>query len=132
MSTCTKSSDIIPVPQKTRTTGFNEYRPLALTSVLMKSLEYMILPHLRAITDPLLDPLQFAYGDNKSAHNAVNGTRPSSASSSIWNPQEPMPGSCLFCFQYHQEKFSLLSMPDSTRKWITDFLSERRQHVKLD
>ena len=30
-----------------------------------------------------------------------------------------------------QEKLSQLSVPDSTCKWITDFLSDRKQHVKL-
>ncbi|XP_071355053.1 nuclear factor 7, brain-like, partial [Trachinotus anak] len=30
-----------------------------------------------------------------------------------------------------QDKLSQLSVPDSTCRWITDFLSDRRQHVKL-
>ncbi len=31
-----------------------------------------------------------------------------------------------------QDKLSQLSLPDSTCRWITDFLSDRRQHVKLE
>lgn len=67
----------------------------------MKSFECMVLPHLRTITDPLLDPLQLTSRANRSVDDAVNRTWPSSTSSSIWNPLEPMPGSCLFCFQHH-------------------------------
>ncbi len=61
-----------PSPQKTRTTGLNDYRPVALTSVVMKSFERLVLSHLKATIYPVLDPLQFAYRANKSVDNAVN------------------------------------------------------------
>lgn len=48
-------------------TGLN-YRPAALTYVVMKVFEHLVLTHLNAITDPLLDPLQFA----KRSVDAVN------------------------------------------------------------
>ncbi len=35
---CFKRSTIIPVPKKPKITGLNDYRPVALTSVVMKSL----------------------------------------------------------------------------------------------
>ena len=69
---CFKTSTIIPVPKKTRITGLNDYRPVALTSVVMKSFERLVLSHLKSITDPLLDPLQFAYRANRSVDDAVN------------------------------------------------------------
>ena len=69
---CFKSSTIIPVPKKPRITGLNDYRPVALTSVVMKSFERLVLSHLKSITDPLLDPLQFAYRANRSVDDAVN------------------------------------------------------------
>ncbi|MFM9587201.1 reverse transcriptase domain-containing protein, partial [Streptomyces caniscabiei] len=69
---CFKSSTIIPVPKKPRPTGLNDYRPVALTSVVMKSFEHLVLSHLKSITDPLLDPLQFAYRANRSVDDAVN------------------------------------------------------------
>ncbi|KAK3539529.1 hypothetical protein QTP70_009510 [Hemibagrus guttatus] len=58
---CFKTSAIVPVPKKTKITGLNDYRPVALTSVVMKSFERLVLSYLKDITDPLLDPLQFAY-----------------------------------------------------------------------
>src|SRR4029434_4548668 len=51
-----------------------------------------------------------------------------------------MPGSCFVDFSSAfntiipallQDKLSQLSVPDSTCRWITDFLSDRRQHVRL-
>ncbi len=67
-----KRSTIIPVPKKPKITGFNDYRPVALTSVVMKSFEKLILAYLKNITGPLLDPLQFAYRANRSMDDAVN------------------------------------------------------------
>ncbi|KAK3508179.1 hypothetical protein QTP70_015962 [Hemibagrus guttatus] len=58
-------------PKKTKITGLNDYRPVALTSVVMKSFERLVLSYLKDITDPLLDPLQFAYRANRSVDDAV-------------------------------------------------------------
>ena len=69
---CFKSSIIIPVPKKAKITGLNDYRPVALTSVVMKVFERLVLVHLKSITDPLLDPLQFVYRANRSTDNTVN------------------------------------------------------------
>ncbi|XP_061643355.1 GRIP1-associated protein 1 isoform X3 [Phyllopteryx taeniolatus] len=38
----------------------------------MKSFECLVLDHLKSVTGPLLDPLQFAYRANRSADDAVN------------------------------------------------------------
>ncbi|KAK3568590.1 hypothetical protein QTP86_009400 [Hemibagrus guttatus] len=57
---CFKLSTIIPIPKKPRITGLNDYRPVDLMSVVMKSFERLVLAYLKNITGPLLDPLQFA------------------------------------------------------------------------
>ncbi|KAM9828287.1 uncharacterized protein ACBT44_021775 isoform 2-T2 [Syngnathus typhle] len=69
---CFKSSTIVPVAKKPAITGLNDYRPVALTSVVMKSFERLVLNHLKDVTGPLLDPLQFAYRANRSVDDAVN------------------------------------------------------------
>ncbi len=69
---CFKRSTIIPVPKKPKITGLNDYRPVALTSVAMKSFESLFLAYLKASTGPLLDPLKFAYRANRSVDDAVN------------------------------------------------------------
>ncbi|KAK3533182.1 hypothetical protein QTP70_013011 [Hemibagrus guttatus] len=72
---CFKTSAIVPVPKNTKITGRNDYRHVALTSVVMKSFERLVLSYLKDITDPLLDPLQFAYRANRYADDAVNMAR---------------------------------------------------------
>ncbi|KAK3542855.1 hypothetical protein QTP70_005441 [Hemibagrus guttatus] len=69
---CFKRSTIIPIPKKPKITGLNDYRPVALTSVVMKTFERLVLAYLKNITGPLLDPLQFAYRANRSVDDAVN------------------------------------------------------------
>ncbi len=68
---CFKCSTIIPIPKKFKITGLNDYRPVALTSVVMKSFEKLVLAHLKDITGPLLDPLQFAYRANSQHGTAL-------------------------------------------------------------
>uniref|UniRef100_A0A8C6LIY6 CCHC-type domain-containing protein n=1 Tax=Nothobranchius furzeri TaxID=105023 RepID=A0A8C6LIY6_NOTFU len=69
---CFKSSTIIPVPKKSSPTELNDYRPVALTSVVMKSFERLVLSHLKSTTGHQLDPLQFAYRANRSVDDAIN------------------------------------------------------------
>ncbi|XP_072234402.1 uncharacterized protein itprid1 [Leuresthes tenuis] len=53
------------------------------------------------------------------------------------NDYRPVVLTSVLCLQQHhsttliQNKLSQLTVPDSSRKWITDFLSGRKQHVKL-
>ncbi len=69
---CFKRSTIIPIPKKSKISGLNDYRLVTLTSVVMKSFEKLVLAHLKDITGPSLDPLQFANRANRSVDNAVN------------------------------------------------------------
>lgn len=57
-SSCFRCSTIISVPKKPCMTGLNDYRPVSLTSVVMKSFAK--------------GPLQFAYWANRSADDIVN------------------------------------------------------------
>ncbi|KAI4894837.1 hypothetical protein NFI96_004578 [Prochilodus magdalenae] len=49
----------------------NSYRPVALTSHLMKSLERLVLTHLHPLVRPSMDPLQFAYQPGVGVDDAV-------------------------------------------------------------
>ncbi|KAK3511626.1 hypothetical protein QTP70_013648 [Hemibagrus guttatus] len=135
---CFKTSAIVPVPKKTKITGLNDYRPVALTSVVMKSFERLVLSYLKDITDPHLDPLQFAYRANRSVGDAVNMAlhfvlqhldSPGSYArilfvdfSSAFNTIIPA---------LLRDKLFQLNVPDSMCSWITDFLTDRRQFVRL-
>ncbi|KAK3569504.1 hypothetical protein QTP86_032109 [Hemibagrus guttatus] len=135
---CFKHSTIIPIPKKPKITGLNDYRPVALTSVVMKSFERLVLAYLKNITGPLLDPLQFAYRANRSMDDAVNmglhfilqhldksGTYVRLLFvdfSSAFNTIIPT---------LLQTKLTQLSVPSSICQWITSFLTDRHQLVKL-
>ncbi|KAK3546360.1 hypothetical protein QTP70_025765 [Hemibagrus guttatus] len=105
----------------------------------MNSFERFVLSYLKDITDPLLDPLQFAYRANRSVDDAVNMAlyfiiqhldSPGSYArilfvdfSSDFNTIVPA---------RLREKLFQLNVPDSMCSWITDFLTDRRQFaVKL-
>ena len=68
---CFKTSTVIPIPKKPKVTSLNDYRPVALTSVVMKVFERLVLRHLQSITNDKLDPFQFAYRANRSVDDAV-------------------------------------------------------------
>ncbi|KAL0161696.1 hypothetical protein M9458_045421, partial [Cirrhinus mrigala] len=131
---CFKRSTIIPIPKKPKITELIDYRPVALTSVVMKSFEKLVLAYLKNITGSLLDPLQFAYRANRSVDDAVNiglhfilqyldktGNYVrilfvdfSSAFSTI------IP-------TLLQSKLAQLSVPSSICQWITSFLTDSQQ-----
>ncbi len=135
---CFKRSTIISVPKKPKITGLNDCRPVALMSVAMKSFERLVLAHLKDITGPLLDPLQFAYRANRSVDDAVNMglhyvlqhlDRPGTYVrilfvdfSSAFNTNIPT---------LLQPKLTQLSVSSSICHWITSFLTDSQQLVRL-
>ena len=69
---CFKAATIIPVPKKTKVKALNDYCPVALTSVVVKVLERLtVVTHLKHVTNSNMDPLQFAYRDNRYTDDAV-------------------------------------------------------------
>lgn len=135
---CFKSSTILPVAKTSTIKGLNDYRPIALTSVVTKSFERLVLSRLKDITGPLLDPLQFAYRVNRLEDDAVNiglyyilhhlETPETYARilfvdfSSAFNTIAP---------ELLHHKLSQLTVHAFTCKWISSFLTNRRQHVRL-
>ncbi|KAK3530776.1 hypothetical protein QTP70_001576 [Hemibagrus guttatus] len=135
---CFKRSTIILVPKKPKISGLNDYRPVALTSVVMKSFERLVLAYLKVITGPLLDPHQFAYRANSSVDDAVNMgmhyilqhlDRPGNYArilfvdlSSAFNTIIP---------DLLQTKLMEISVPTTICQWITNFLTDRQQQVRL-
>ncbi len=104
----------------------------------MKSLERLVLAYLKDITSPLLDPLQFAYRANRSVDDAVNMglhyilqhlDKPGNYArilfvdfSSAFNTIMP---------DLLSDKLTQLSVPTSICQWITSFLTDRQQLVRL-
>ena len=68
---CFKQTTIIPVLTKSSVSCLNDYRPLALTSVIMKGFERLILAYIIYVVPNISDPYQFAYRENRSVDDAV-------------------------------------------------------------
>lgn len=67
---CWKQSTVIPVAKTTNPRVFNDFRPVALTSLVMKSFEKLIKRDLIK-TEHLLDPQQFAYRAGRGVEDAT-------------------------------------------------------------
>lgn len=72
MPSCYKKATIIPVPKKPTVTCLNEYRPVALTTIIMKCFERLVKGHITTVLPPALNPLQFAYRPNRSTEDTVS------------------------------------------------------------
>ena len=66
-----KRSTVVPVPKKAHPVIPNDFRPIALTSQVMKSFETIIKTMIMNRTVHLLDPLQFAYRPGRGVEDAV-------------------------------------------------------------
>ncbi|KAK3575632.1 hypothetical protein QTP86_031588, partial [Hemibagrus guttatus] len=69
---CFKESIIVPVPKKTHPASLNNYRPVALTSVVMKCLEQLVKDFIISSLPDTLHPLKFAYCPNRSTDDAIS------------------------------------------------------------
>lgn len=65
-----KTSTIVPVPKFNKAKELNDYRPIALTSLVMKSFEKILKNEIVSRTSGKLDPLQFAYQTGKGVDDA--------------------------------------------------------------
>ncbi|KAK3547969.1 hypothetical protein QTP70_001637 [Hemibagrus guttatus] len=135
--TCLKTTTIIPVPKKSPVSCLNDYRPVALTAIIMKCLERLIMRQIKDLLPPSLDPMQFAYRPNRSTDDAISTTLHLSLThlenkdtyvqmlfidfSSAFNTIMP---------QHMTEKLRLLGINTSLCNWILDFLTGRPQSIQ--
>ena len=136
---CFKAASIIPVPKKPKATALNDFRPVALTSVVMKVFERLVLRYLKSVTNSIMDSLQFAYRENRCTDDAValalhfvmqHLDYPNTYArilfvdySSAFNTVIP---------QQLYDKLHLLSIDPSMCYWLLDFLLQRSQVVKMN
>jgi len=116
----------------------NDFRPVALTSVAMKCMEKLVLQHINSVVPDTVDPLQFAYRPNRSVDDAVALAHYYILQhldkhntyvrllfldySSAFNTIRPMKLT---------SKLMELGVPTTTCNWITDFLTDRPQVVRM-
>ncbi len=130
--TCLKSTTIIPVPKKSPVSCLNDYHPIALTPIMMKCFERLVMQKIT------LDPLQIAYRPNRSTDDAISSTLHLALThlenkesyvrmlfidfSSAFNTIIP---------QQLINKLNLLGLNNSLCNWILDFLTGRPQSVRV-
>lgn len=66
-----KQAIIIPVPKSNSPKVLNDLRPVALTSLVMKSFEKLVKMEIVRQTEQALDPMQFAYRAHRGVEDAT-------------------------------------------------------------
>ena len=66
-----KPACIVPVTKRPVISSMNDFRPVALTSAVMKVCERVVLCKLEKVVKGYIDPLQFAYRKNRSTDDVV-------------------------------------------------------------
>ncbi len=135
---CFKTSTIVPIQKTPKASCFNYWHPVALTPIISKCFEKLIGNHSCSVLPASLDPLQFAYRNNRSTDDAIAFTLHTALShldkrntyermlfvdySSAFNTIVP---SKLVV------KLHSLGLNRSLSSWILDFLTGRRQVVRV-
>ncbi|XP_076878109.1 uncharacterized protein LOC143527070 [Brachyhypopomus gauderio] len=136
--TCLKTTTIVPMPKKSTVSCLNDYRPVALTPIIMKCFESLVMRNIKTQLPPSLDPLQFACCPNRSTDDAITTTLHLSLThlekkdtyarmlfidfSSAFNTIVP---------RKLIGKLSLLGLDTPLCNWILDFLTGRPQSVRI-
>ncbi len=109
-----------------------------LAPVTLKSFEKLVLAYLKDITRSLLEVLQFAYRANRSVDDAVNMglhfilqylDRPGTYVRTLFVDFSSALNTIIPTLL--QTKLTQLSVPSSICQWITSFLTDRQQLVRL-
>jgi hypothetical protein len=139
-----KTSEIIPIPKKQNPKCDNDFRPIALTSVVMKCLEHIVKQILVTQVFEQRDELQFAYREKRCVEDAVlclidytlgHVDKASKAQSKQFAKILFIDFSSAFnTIQTHllMQKLNCMNVNSRLILWIQDFLSERPQYVKVN
>ena len=134
-----KTSEIIPVPKKTNICEMNDLRPVALTSIIMKCLERIVLNRIKECFNSKQDPLQFAYRSKRGVDDAILAF-----SNNIYKHIDTPRNFCRILFVDFSSAFNTiqphilasklinLNLNKKLILWIFDFLTHRFQYVKLN
>lgn len=133
-----KVSEIIPVPKLKFPKVNNDFRPVALTSIIMKCFEHIIKNHLCKQIDMFRDPLQFAYCQSRSVQDA-GLTLLHEIYSHLEKPNAHVRvlyvdfSSAFNTIQVHSLLRKLLTWNVNSNliAWIHSYLTNRTQYVKL-
>ena len=137
-----KTAEIIPVPKKSPPICNNDYRPVALTSIIMKCFEKIVKNLLCQQVKQYIDPYQFAYTSNRCVEDAALCLT-DYALKFLDKPNKPSTkhfvkilfvdfSSAFNTIQSHIMMKKLIDMNVNSKivLWINEFLTNRPQYVK--
>jgi len=128
---------LVPVPKKPHPSQPVDFRLVALTLHVMKTLEQLLLQHLRPQVQHAQDPLQFAYQEKVEVEDAILYLLQAHSHldwgsgtvrimffdfSSAFNTIQPI---------LLKDKLSSMGVDAYLVSWIVDYLTERPQFVRL-
>ncbi|KAI4905396.1 hypothetical protein NFI96_030512, partial [Prochilodus magdalenae] len=128
----------INVPKTARITTLNDWRPVALTSIISKCFEKLVRDFICSSLPATLDPMQFAYRQNRSTDDAIALTLHTALSH-----LDKQNTYVRMLFVDYRSAFNIiapsrldiklrdLSLNSSLSSWILNFLTDRRQVVNL-
>ncbi|KAI4884175.1 hypothetical protein NFI96_007457 [Prochilodus magdalenae] len=133
-----KTSTIIPVPKKSVVKCLNDYRPVALTPIVMKCFERLVLSHIKAVIPPDLDQHQFAYRTNRSTEDAVS----MALHTALTHLEQPNTYVRMLFVDFSSafntiiphklvSKLGSLGLDSSICSWVLGFLTDRPQCVRI-
>ena len=133
-----KNSVIRPIPKSKNPKELNDFRPVALTSIVMKCFERVVLRQIQMQTQHALDPFQFAYKQNRSTDDATL-TLLHNAYTHLDKPGSFVRilfidfSSAFNTIQPHLMALKLLKLDVCPKLilWIVDFLTNRSQTVSF-
>jgi len=124
------------VPKKTTISSPNDFRPVALTPVMMKCFERLVKHHITSMLSPKLDPSQFAYQPNSFTEDAIS----SALHLSLAHLEEKNTNVQMLFLDFSSafntivpqrlvEKLGPLGFSTPLCNWVLDFLTDRPQSV---
>ena len=134
-----KKSTIIPIPKKSCPKENNDYRPVALTPIVMKCFEKYMVTKLKAEIGPKLDPQQFAYRQGRGTDDAITGI----THLALKHLEAPGAYARLLFIDFSSafnslqpylliKKMNQMSVSPSIIKWFHSFLTQRTQNVRVN
>ena len=136
---CFKKSVIIPVPKKSSPQCMNDYRPVALTSVIMKCFEKIVLNFINALLPKNFDTFQFAYRPQRNIddaiainiHEILNHCESKNTYARVLFIDYSSAFNTIVPAQLYSKLLNELNFPHSLCNWILNFLLNRPQVVKI-
>lgn len=133
-----KKSEIVPVPKKTNAKELNDFRPIALTSVIMKCFEHLIKNRLISWIGHTQDDFQFAYKQHRSTKDAC------AVLDHLIREHVDTPGNYarVLFIDYSSafntispsilvDRLTYLGVPNNFTNLISSFLHDRQQYVRI-